>query len=122
MTIVLVVRVGPTRLRPGRARARLDELTRIFATPVEIEEVATITALADALAIRPVAAIAADAPPPGQLNDVVDLAGAVPVLHPRWHTRRTPHGDSIQHFAGYAQLVANELVDLADGQLARTQH
>jgi hypothetical protein len=122
MTTVVVVRVGPTPLRPSRARGRLDELARIFAAPVTIAEATTVDTLAHILATQPVAAIAADAPPPGQLGEIVTLARDVPIFQPRWHTRRDAHGHPIERFAGYAQLIAGRLHDLTDGALVPPPH
>jgi hypothetical protein len=115
---VIVVRVGPTPLRPSRTKPRHDELARIFARTVTIEEAATVEALAEALATMEVAAVAVDAAPPGQLHDVVRLAGDLPVLQPRWHRRRSAQGEHIERFEGYGQLIAGEAVALADGVLA----
>jgi hypothetical protein len=64
---VTVVRVGPTELRPSRAKPRRDELSRIFAGPVAIEEASTLDTLAELLDATTVAAVVVDAAPPGQL-------------------------------------------------------
>jgi hypothetical protein len=113
-----VVRVGPIELRPSRAKPRHDELARIFGGPVTVEEASTVEALAGLLATTAVAAIVIDAAPPGQLPDVVRLAGGIPVLQPRWHLRRGSHGDVIQRFDGYSRLIGDLLVELPDGELA----
>jgi hypothetical protein len=115
---VIVVRVGPTPLRPSRAKPRQDELARIFGRPVTLAEAATVDAVTHALATTPAATVAIDAAQPGQLDAVIDLAGDLPVLQPRWHQRRSAQGDVIQRFEGYDRLVAGEPVAVADGELA----
>jgi hypothetical protein len=115
---VIVVRVGPTPLRPSRAKPRRDELVRIFGRSVTRLEAATVDAVAHALATTPASAVAIDAAPPGHLDAVIDLAGDLPVLQPRWHQRRSAQGDVIQRFEGYDRLVAGQPVGLADGELA----
>ncbi len=111
------MRLGPVPLQHRRA-ARIAELERIFATAVELVEVATMAELVSATAAENVVAVALDAAPPGELGHAVAAAHALPVLRPLWRVQRNARGETDEVFDGYGLLSGDEVRRLADGELS----
>ena len=116
--MAIVARLGPLPLQ-HRRQPRIAELERLFATEIELIEVATVAELVVAVTTPGVIAVALDAAPPGELEHAVRAAGSLPVLRPLWLRRPNARGEMDEVFAGYGLLTEAGVSELGDAELAR---